>query len=139
MTTDATGRVETAEETVQELFGSIFARDFDAIVSKFSTSDDAFLYSEGPDWSTKGRENISQVWRNYLNAPFHFTKADWIDGPIAIEAGELAFVAGLVELHLANAGLKRIRLRMTWVLRMEGGRWKIFHEHDSQPVERPFG
>ena len=49
-------------------------------------------------------------------------------------------MVGVVDYDVSGNGrASRLRMRMTWLLRWEGDRWRIVHEHGSQPLPDPYG
>lgn len=119
---------------------AVVERDLDGVLDSFSSGPDAYVFVEGPRWTTKGGDRIAAGWRAYFEAPIRITVFDWAEGPFVFRSGTLGQVAGIVDYDVSGNGVaKRLRMRMTWLLRDEGDRWRIVHEHGSQPLADPYG
>lgn len=119
---------------------AVIGRDLNGVLDSFSRQDDAYVFVEGPRWTTKGGDKIAAGWRAYFDAPIRIASFSWVEGPYVYESGSLAQVVGVIDHQVSGGGVaKRLRMRMTWLLRHEGDRWRIVHEHGSQPLADPYG
>jgi ketosteroid isomerase-like protein len=110
------------------------------VIAAYQDSDSTYVFTEGPRWSTRGRERIAAGWRAYLQAPFRLVSYQWIEGPQEAVVGEVGWCAGIADFGVERASQSsRLRLRFTFVLRQDAGRWRIVHEHFSQPASDPYG
>lgn len=122
------------------MLNAVMERDLDGVLDSFSPAADAYVFVEGPRWTTKGGDHIAAGWRAYFEAPIRITNFSWAEGPFVFASDTLAQVVGIVDYDVSGRGMaKRLRMRMTWLLRHEGDRWRIVHEHGSQPLEDPYG
>jgi ketosteroid isomerase-like protein len=65
----------------------------------------------------------------------------WVENLQSKIIGKMGFVAGMVELKVEVKGQpKTVRFRGTFVMQEETDeKWRIVHEHFSQPAENPYG
>ncbi|WP_083768225.1 YybH family protein [Nocardioides sp. JS614] len=123
----------------------VIDRDLDAVLDSFTSAADAYMYVEGPRWTTRGGDNVAQGWRAYFDTGIGIDSFSWVEGPQVIETPALSAVLGVVDYQVRSAEGSQpaehapLRLRMTWLLRPEDGRWRIVHEHGSQPLVDPYG
>lgn len=127
-------------EATEAMLQAVVDRDLDAVLDAFSGAPDAYVFPEGPRWTTRGGDRIEQGWRAYFAAPVGIDGYRWIEGPHVFESAALGQVTGVIDYDVHGDGTAgRLRMRMTWLLRDEGGRWRIVHEHGSQPLADPYG
>lgn len=122
---------------VTDLVRAIVDRRADDVVDAYARRDDVRVFVEGPRWETVGHEAVARGWRAFLDGPPRITGVTWSSGPHVHEGRDLAGVSGTVAL----AGPDRtLQVRMTWLLSREpDGRWRVVHEHASQPMADPYG
>jgi ketosteroid isomerase-like protein len=136
--TDRAG--STPLDTPEGMLRAVIERRLDAVLDSFSPADDAYVFLEGPRWTNRGGDRIAEGWRAYFEAPIRIDGFAWVEGPFTYESDRLAGVVGVVDYDVrGNGRAGRLRMRMTWLLRQEGGRWRIVHEHGSQPLADPYG
>jgi ketosteroid isomerase-like protein len=111
------------------------------IIDHYTNSESLYVFVEGPRWSTIGFERVSTGWRAFHDAPLSVTAVEWIEGPFFQATEQLAWIAGITELHVqVGDEHKAVRFRGTFVLQPESdGQWRIVHEHFSQPAADPYG
>lgn len=119
---------------------AVIDRSLEGVLDSFSPAPDSYVFVEGPRWTTRGGDRIQAGWRAYFDAPIRITAFRWVEGPVTWQSEGLAQVAGVVDYDVTGQGKPRqLRMRMTWLLRPEDGRWRIVHEHGSQPLPDPYG
>lgn len=122
------------------MLNAVIDRDLDRVLDSFSPAPDAYVFVEGPRWTTKGGDRIASGWRAYFEAPIRISSFSWVEGPFVFASDTLAQVVGIIDYDVSGRGMtKKLRMRMTWLLRHEGDRWRIVHEHGSQPLADPYG
>lgn len=132
--------MSSAIEAAEGMLDAVKRRDLEAVVDSFSASPDAYMYVEGPRWTTRGGANVRQGWAAYFEAGAGIAEWRWVEGPFTFESGDLAQVMGVIDYQVLGDDVpKHLRLRMTWLLRREDDRWRIVHEHGSQPLSDPYG
>jgi uncharacterized protein (TIGR02246 family) len=114
---------------------AVFAKDVAAFVAQYAQ--DVCVFDMWSEWSYNGLE----AWRD--------TVTDWfgslgdervvvdMDSVQMILAHDVAVVHAFVTykgVSAEGAELRAMCNRLTWVLKQEGGAWKIVHEHTSAPV-----
>ena len=125
---------------IEAMLNAVIDRRLDEVLDSFSAADDAYVFVEGPRWSTRGGDRIAQGWRAYFDAPIRIDSYRWLEGPFVLGDEPLALVAGILDYAVrGNGKAGTLRMRMSWLLRDEGGRWRIVHEHGSQPLPDPYG
>jgi hypothetical protein len=138
--------------TIEAMLDAVIDRRLKDVLDSFSAGDDAYVFVEGPRWSTRGGDRIAQGWRAYFDAPIRIDSYRWIEGPYELAwlgaagtsgrlgDGPLALVAGILDYAVrGNGKAGTLRMRMSWLLRAEDDRWRIVHEHGSQPLADPYG
>jgi uncharacterized protein (TIGR02246 family) len=88
-------------------------------------------------WSYEG----AAAWRKMIETWFGSLGSESVkvsmDDVQATAGQELAMVSAIVTYASVSAKgeeLRAMQNRLTWVLKPEGGAWKIVHEHTSAPV-----
>ena len=110
------------------------------VIAAYADSDDTYVFPEGPRWATRGKRLIETGWRAYLQAPFRLTSYAWIEGPLSGSAADLGWCAGVAEFGVQRGkDTTRVRFRFSFVLACADDRWRIVHEHFSQPAADPYG
>lgn len=132
--------MSTPLQAAEAMVAAVINRDLDGVLDSFTSQDDAYMYVEGPRWTTRGGNNVAAGWRAYFESSIRINNFHWVEGPFTFETPELAQVMGVIDYDISGEGENgRLRLRMTWLLRLENGRWRIIHEHGSQPLADPYG
>ncbi|WP_433496465.1 YybH family protein [Sphaerimonospora sp. CA-214678] len=132
--------MNTAVQAAESMLNAVVARDLEKVVGIFSDRPDAYMYVEGPRWTTRGGERLREGWAAYFRAGVGIEAWEWVEGPFSFDTAELAQVMGVIDYRVRGGDtVTPLRLRMTWLFRMENGRWRIVHEHGSQPLEDPYG
>lgn len=130
----------TLTAAADAMLRAVVDRDLDAVLDAFSGAPDAYVFPEGPRWTTRGGGRIEQGWRAYFQAPVGIDGYRWAEGPHTFASGDLGVVVGVLDYDVRGDGRSgRLRMRMTWLLRWEDDRWRIIHEHGSQPLADPYG
>ena len=130
-------------ELPQQHFRAVVEKRVNDIVSHYRNSSETYVFVEGPRWSTIGIDRIERGWNAYIDTALSVQAVRYVEGPFsgASSSDDLAWIAGIVELDVSiSETIKTIRFRSTFVFRKEAdGRWRIEHEHFSQPAEDPYG
>ncbi|MFA9219341.1 MAG: nuclear transport factor 2 family protein [Sphingomonadaceae bacterium] len=123
----------------------LFLDQYQAAVLAKDSSAFAALYDEEVEvfdtwerWSISGRD----AWRTTASAWFAGLGAETLVACASevhcSQAGELVLGHALMTYTTVSASGERLRAlskRITVGLRRSGGRWKVFHEHSSVPVD----
>lgn len=122
-------------------FTAVITKDIEKIVDFYVKSDDLLVFVEGPRWATTTFKNVDKGWRDFADSPIIVNDCNWIEFLTAKEVGDLGFVAGVVEMNLnINGEAKTIKFRGTFILERETDeKWRVIHEHFSQPAADPYG
>lgn len=132
--------MRTPLQTAEAMLTSVIERRLDGVLETFSPADDAYVFVEGPRWTTRGGDRIRAGWEAYFKAPIRINAFRWVEGPFTYESDTLAQVVGVIDYDITGNGKAgRLRMRMTWLMRKEDGVWRIVHEHGSQPLPDPYG
>ncbi len=115
---------------------AVFAKDVDAFMGLYAQ--DVRVFDLWSTWSYDSAE----AWRG--------TVAGWFDSlgtaqvavgwdTVQITMADDAAVAhafiSYADVSATGEGQRAIENRLTWVLKPQGGGWKIIHEHTSAPVD----
>ncbi len=144
------GGTHDATDPVGALFrllAAVVARDADGIVDCYADRDDLRVYLEGPRWQTVGHDAVARGWRDFCSSGPRVRRVDLTDGPHLHSCdaqqphASVACLSGTVELDVVRPTGEQTRMpmRMTWVMVREPDRWRIVHEHASQPLADPYG
>lgn len=134
--------------TVQALLDANVSRDADAIVDCYANDEEIHVFVEGPRWQTLGYEAVARGWRAYCESTFRVMHIETTDGFRVFvgddvdRVGAQATVAATTRLTYQVDGEqdhRQVDFRLTWVLRREPDRWRVIHEHGSQPGKDPYG
>lgn len=88
-------------------------------------------------WSYEGESARRKVIEGWFSSLGEERVAVTFDRLQATVTGELATLTARViyaAIAASGAELRSMQNRLTWVLRLEGGSWKIIHEHTSVPI-----
>jgi uncharacterized protein (TIGR02246 family) len=88
-------------------------------------------------WSYEGEQDRRKVIEQWFSSLGEERVAVTFDRLQAIVMGDLAcLTARVIYAAISPAGveLRSMQNRLTWVLKPEGGAWKIIHEHTSVPI-----
>lgn len=125
---------------VEAHFRAVIEERVADVVAAYDDTGDAYVFVEGPRWSTRGHAAIAAGWSAYLKAPFRLRSYAWTEGPLQGSAGGLGWCAGVADFGAEREGRSlTVRFRCSFVLRGVEGGWRILHEHFSQPAADPYG
>lgn len=124
-----------------EHFRAVIEKRVDEVIDHYSNTPELLVFVEGPRWATLGFENVAKGWRDFTDAPMRVVDCQWVENLQSKVVGKMGFVAGVVELKVEVKGQpKTVRFRGTFVMEQEADeKWRIVHEHFSQPAENPYG
>lgn len=136
-----------AQAAVDQLLRAIVARDAEAIVDSYAAQETLHVFVEGPRWQTVGHDNVARGWRHFCTSDLRVTEIAVDDGPRLFApddtpVGAIATVSATTRLTydvVGAAGAREVVFRLTWVLQRGADRWRIVHEHASQPGADPYG
>ena len=113
---------------------AVLAKDVDAFVALYA--DDALIYELWGTWT----HDIAS-WREMAKGWFAFlgdgtSKVDATDVRVTVSGDMALLTAFLTYRGFDGAGAEQRSLdnRLSWVLRQQGGRWQVLHEHTSVPI-----
>lgn len=132
-----TGAAENpASHALKEYAAAVLAKDLDAFVSLYDRS--VIVFDAWNLWSYEGAD----AWRGITNDWFTSLGVDRVAVEFEDErtsASEtLAYASATVRytaLSAAGQPLRSLQNRMTMVLELRGGEWKVVHQHTSSPVD----
>lgn len=144
MTADPTASPLAA---VEGLWAAIVTRDADAIVDSYAAQESLHVFVEGPRWQTVGHDDVARGWRHFCTSDLRVTEIVCDDGPRVFApdetpVGAIATVSATTRLRYDVVGVdggREVVFRLTWVLQRGADRWRIVHEHASQPGADPYG
>ncbi len=114
---------------------AVYAKDVDAFVGLYDH--EVRVFDLWDKWSYNGIE----AWRGMATGWFSSLGTERsvveIEEVKITATDKLAIAHGFITYKGVSAEGKELRAiqnRLTWVLKQEGGAWKILHEHTSAPV-----
>jgi ketosteroid isomerase-like protein len=128
-------------DAAQALFKDITDLNMEAVIDRYAHDDNLYVHLEGPRWTNRGFENVARGWRAFFASPLRMQQIEWIEGPLTQQSGTLGYIAGVVQIHYrVNEREGMLKLRGTFVMRQDAdGKWRVLHEHFSQPLDDPYG
>jgi ketosteroid isomerase-like protein len=128
-------------EVSKKHFTAVQGKDIDSIIDFYADSPELLVFVEGPRWATLSFERVSKGWQDFVDSPIFVKSCEWIENLESKIIGEMGFVGGIVEMKVEiNGEMKAIRFRGTFVFQLENdGKWRVIHEHFSQPAADPYG
>ncbi len=120
---------------------AVIDKRVEEIIDRYAASAETYVFLEGPRWSTISHDKIATGWRAFVDAPMSLVAFKWTEGPLTEVVGDMGWVAGIIELSVRFGDeVKTLALRGTYVMRCDAdGKWRISHEHFSQPLADPYG
>lgn len=128
-------------EATRQHFEAVKKKKIGQILDYYAQSENLLVFVEGPRWATLDFENVAKGWRDFCDSAINVKNCIWTESLQAKVVGKMGFVAGITELELEiNGAQKTIRFRGTFILQEDAdGKWRVVHEHFSQPAENPYG
>ena len=119
---------------------SAYAKDVDRFMTMYD--DDVRIFDLWGTWQITG----ASAWRTGIEGWFGSLGDERVlvdfDDITATVSGELAALTAMVGYSAESAAGERIRQmtnRLTWVLTLTDGGWRVVHEHTSAPVDDASG
>ena len=123
------------EDMLEAYAGAVRAKDVEGFVGLYA--DDVRTFDLWSEWSYDGREALRGMVSEWFGSLGTDTVAVEFD-EVRTEVGQdVAAVSGFTTFRGISAEgeeLRSMNNRFTWILRREGERWKIAHEHTSAPA-----
>ena len=88
-------------------------------------------------WSFEGvpaRRKVIEEWFGSLGEERVAVTFDRVQTIVTSDLASLTARVVYAAISPAGAELRSMQNRLTWVLKAEGGEWKIIHEHTSVPI-----
>jgi ketosteroid isomerase-like protein len=128
-------------EVTNKHFKAAVEKNIEKLLDSYSKTEDLLVFVEGPRWATFGYSAVAKGWRDFCSSAISLKNCFWAEGLRAEVHERIGFVAGIVGIEAEINGIPRqIRFRATFVLRKEEDeKWRIIHEHFSQPASDPYG
>ena len=128
-------------EVSKKHFSAVMNKRIDEIIDFYVDSKNLLVFVEGPRWATVSFEKVAKGWRDFNDSPITVESCEWIESLESKQFADSGFVAGIVEMKVnINGQIKIIRFRGTFNFQKESdGKWRVIHEHFSQPAENPYG
>ncbi len=127
-------------EIINAHYHAIINKNIDEICNKYVPSENTYVILEGPRLTTIGFEKIKKGWTDFCSSSLQLISIEWIEGPFAEEASNMAWVAGIIQLSIkVNNKIFDNIFRASFVLIEHNGVLKIKHEHVSIVHPDPYG
>jgi len=114
---------------------AVYEKDVEAFVGLYHK--DARVFDAWEVWSyenTGERRKVVEEWFSSLGDERVRVTIDRIRTVVAHDLATLSARATYAALSAAGEELRAMQNRLTWVLGIEGGAWRIIHEHTSVPI-----
>lgn len=114
---------------------AVYDKDVDAFVGLYDP--EARVFDTWEVWSYEGvgeRRKVIEEWFSSLGDERVGVTFDRIRTVVAPELATLSARVTYAALSAAGKELRSMQNRLTWVLKPEGGSWKIIHEHTSVAI-----
>ena len=88
-------------------------------------------------WSYEGeaaRRKVIEQWFSSLGEESVAVTFDRLQATVTSDLAMLTARVIYAAISASGAELRSMQNRLTWVLKLEGGVWKILHEHTSVPI-----
>ncbi|HKB56648.1 MAG TPA: nuclear transport factor 2 family protein [Lacunisphaera sp.] len=114
---------------------AVHEKDVEAFLGLYHPS--ARVFDTWGVWSYEGeqaRRKVIVEWFSSLGAERVAVTFDRLQATVT--GGLASLTARVIYAAISPAGveLRSMQNRLTWVLKLEGGAWKIMHEHTSVPI-----
>jgi ketosteroid isomerase-like protein len=132
----------TPSQTIHGFYQAIIDKDAEKIAHFYVPDERTFVVLEGPRQSTLGFTKIKKGWRDFCDSALFLQSIEWTEeGPLEEASGDMAWMAGVVNLTVALRGKQFTRkFRSSFVLRKSDSEgWRIQHEHVSAAMADPYG
>jgi ketosteroid isomerase-like protein len=114
---------------------AVYEKDVDAFVGLYHQK--ARVFDTWDAWSYEGigeRRKVIEQWFSSLGDERVGVAFDRIQTVVVHELATVTARVVYAGLSAAGNELRSMQNRLTWVLKSEGGAWKIIHEHTSVPI-----
>ena len=114
---------------------AVHEKDVEAFLNLYHP--EARVFDTWGVWSYEGVQARRKVIENWFSSLGEERVAVTIDRVQVTATGEMAVLtarAVYVALSAAGVELRSMQNRLTWVLKLDAGAWKILHEHTSVPI-----
>jgi ketosteroid isomerase-like protein len=114
---------------------AVYEKDVEAFVGLYHR--DARVFDAWEVWSYEDaaeRRKVVEEWFSSLGDERVRVTIDRIRAIVADDLATLSARATYAGISAAGEELRAMQNRLTWVLGLEGGAWKIVHEHTSVPI-----
>ena len=128
-------------EISKKHFAAVQDKRIEDIIDFYVDSPELLVFVEGPRWVTVSFERVAKGWRDFVDTSISVQSCEWVENLESKVIGEMGFVGGIVEMKAnINGEIKSIRFRGTFIFQLESdGKWRVIHEHFSQPAADPYG
>jgi ketosteroid isomerase-like protein len=114
---------------------AVYEKDVEAFLGLYSLN--ARVFDTWGVWSYEGigeRRKVIEEWFSSLGEERVSVTMDCIQVLAVAELTTLSARVSYAAVSASGVELRAMQNRLTWVLRPEGGTWKIAHEHTSVPI-----
>jgi uncharacterized protein (TIGR02246 family) len=123
------------EETLERYAAAVRAKDVDAFVELYA--DDVRTFDLWSVWSYDGKDALRAMveeWFGSLGTDVVAVEFDEVRTQAGDDVAAVSAFTTYRGLSSEGAELRSMNNRLTWILRKDGGAWKIAHEHTSAPA-----
>ncbi len=125
---------------IEKFWDAVLEKNVAEIEAAYISTEETYVILEGPRYSTLGFSKIAKGWVDFCDSPIKMQAYEWVEGPFEEIEGKMGWLGGITDLTL-NVKEKAFttRFRVSFVMVLSEGDWKIKHEHVSAPLPDPYG
>ncbi|MFZ6647828.1 YybH family protein [Undibacterium sp. TJN25] len=114
---------------------AVFSKDVDAFMRLYD--DRVRVFDTWGVWSYEGAaawRGMIEEWFSSLGTEKVLVNMDEVQVVAGTDLATVSAIGSYAAISAEGVSLRAMQNRLTWVLKLEGGAWKIVHEHTSAPV-----
>jgi ketosteroid isomerase-like protein len=114
---------------------SVYEKDVDKFLSIYDSS--AKVFDTWGIWMFEGLEPRRPVIENWFGSLGQERVRVNFNDVNVVESNDMAILTAIgsyAAISIDNKELRSMQNRFTWAMKLVEGRWKIFHEHTSVPI-----
>lgn len=123
------------DEMLEAYAAAVRAKDVEAFLALYA--DDARTFDLWGVWSYDGKEALRAMveeWFGSVGTDLIGVEFDDVRAEMGADVAGLSAFTTFRGISAEGEELRSMNNRLTWLLRRDGGGWKITHEHTSAPA-----
>jgi ketosteroid isomerase-like protein len=122
-------------QVLEAYSAAVYERNVDAFLRLYDA--EARVFDAWDVWSYEGvaaRRGAIEQWFSSLGAERVNVTFDDVQVTAGQDLAVLSAIGAYAAIAIDGSELRSMQNRFTWALKLEGGVWKIIHEHTSTPI-----